>query len=71
MATTIISFPCTAQELENALHAHCDHHGSWNATVNVSFDETASPDSRVLCVEPTLVLCASAEMPSETKGNPK
>jgi len=35
MPTTLITLPCTAQELENALHAHCDHDGLWGAKIVV------------------------------------
>ena len=30
MTKPLITLPCTAQELENALHAVCDH-GLWDA----------------------------------------
>ena len=30
---TLINLPCTARELENALHAICDHHGAWDAEI--------------------------------------
>ena len=33
MSKLLIALPCTAQELENALHAVCDHHGLWDAKV--------------------------------------
>lgn len=33
MTKPLITLPCTAQELENALHAVCDHHGLWDAKV--------------------------------------
>ena len=26
--------PCTARKLETALHAHCDHHAAWDATID-------------------------------------
>ena len=34
MTKPLIALPCTAQELENALHAVCDH-GLWDAKVRV------------------------------------
>ena len=35
MTKSLITLPCTAQELENALHAVCDHDGLWDAKVHV------------------------------------
>ncbi len=35
MTRPLITPPCTAQELENALHAYCDHNGAWDAKVHV------------------------------------
>ena len=35
MTKPLITLPCTAQELENALHAACDHDGLWGAKVHV------------------------------------
>ena len=35
MTKPLITLPCTAQELENALHAVCDHHGAWDAKIFV------------------------------------
>jgi len=37
MLTTLITLPCTAQELENALHAVCDCHGLWDARIRPVF----------------------------------
>ena len=33
MTKPLVTLPCTAQELENALHAVCDHGGLWGAKV--------------------------------------
>ena len=33
MTKTLMVLPCTAQELENALHAVCDHGGLWDAKI--------------------------------------
>ena len=33
MTKPLIAIPCTAQELENALHAACDHDGLWDAKI--------------------------------------
>ena len=35
MTKPLITLPCTAQELENALHAVCDHDGLWGAKISV------------------------------------
>ena len=42
MTKPLIALPCTAQELENALHAACDHDGLWDAKVvyHISLDPT-------------------------------
>lgn len=33
MPTHIITLPCTARELEDALHRVCDHNGAWDAKI--------------------------------------
>lgn len=33
MTKPLITLPCTARELENSLHAVCDHDGLWDAKV--------------------------------------
>ena len=35
MPRTLVTLPCTARELEAALHAYCDHHGAWNMEADV------------------------------------
>ena len=35
MTKPLITLPCTARELENALHAACDHDGLWDASIRV------------------------------------
>ena len=35
MTKPLISLPCAAQELENALHAACDHDGLWYERVRI------------------------------------
>lgn len=35
MPTTIITLPCSAQELETALHRICDHDGLWHRQIAV------------------------------------
>ena len=38
MTKPLIALPCTAQELENALHAVCDHDGLWGERVQITID---------------------------------
>lgn len=38
MTRPIIKLPCTAQEMESALHAICDHDGLWEHAVAVNPD---------------------------------
>lgn len=35
MTKPLIALPFTAQELENALHAACDHDGLWDGRIKV------------------------------------
>lgn len=35
MTKPLITLPCTERELENALHAACDHDGLWDARIRV------------------------------------
>lgn len=39
MTRPIIKLPCTAAELESALHAVCDHEGLWRSEVRYDFYE--------------------------------
>ena len=34
MTKILVALPCTAQELENALHAVCDRGGLWDAWID-------------------------------------
>ena len=38
MTRPVIKLPCTAAELETALHAVCDHGGLWEYAVTVNPD---------------------------------
>ena len=42
MTKPLITLPCTARELEAALHAACDHDGLWDAKIvyRISQDPT-------------------------------
>lgn len=39
---TIVGMPCTARNLENALHRLCDEHGLWDATVEICLHKPAN-----------------------------
>ena len=39
MTKPLIALPCTAQELENALHAVCDHDGLWNSKIYICWNK--------------------------------
>lgn len=39
MIKPLITLPCTAQELESALHAACDHDGAWEGNVKLGWDK--------------------------------
>ena len=62
MTKPLIALPCTARELENALHAVCDHHGLWDGVVCESYSD---PD----CTKPCALYVVSNE--PETKGETK
>ena len=55
---SIIALPCTARELEAALHAACDHDGRWDAEINFAY---ARRDGKLL----------ELQIESETKGETK
>ena len=50
MPKTVITLPCTAQDLESALHAVCDHHGLWNGRIDTMCDGSDSGDACVSIV---------------------
>ena len=41
MTKPLITLPCTARELENALRSACDFQGLWNAEIRASADDGA------------------------------
>lgn len=67
MTKPLITLPCTARELENALHAVCDYDGLWDAKVFLKTEYPYGIDfpTRLLNIE------SKAEMPRETKGEAK
>lgn len=50
MSAILITLPCTARELESALHAVCDHHGLWNGRIDTMCDGSDSGDACVSIV---------------------
>lgn len=54
MKKRLITLPCTAGQLEIALHAICDHSGCWTAEISV--DGMPAPDvpfNHILTIRPT------------------
>lgn len=51
MTKPLISLPCTAQELENALHAACDHDGLWDARIKVYLVNGDNGTETRICLE--------------------
>ena len=50
MPNTLVCLPCTAQELENALHTYCDHHGAWDARIDTMCTGKDGGDATVCLV---------------------
>lgn len=50
MTKPLITLPCTAQELENALHAHCDH-GLWDGRIRVYLVNGHNGAETMICLE--------------------
>lgn len=50
MPNTLVCLPCTAQELENALHALCDHRGLWDARIDTMCTDKDGGDATVCLV---------------------
>ena len=48
MTRPIIKLPCTAQELESALHKVCDHDGLWECKIKYDFyEKTITLEARI------------------------
>lgn len=67
MTKPLITLPCTARDLENALHAVCDHHGLWDANIGWNYDAPPRSASLVLYRPP----CASAATSQTNQGETK
>ena len=50
MSAILTTLPCTARELESALHAVCDHHGLWNGRIDTMCNGSDSGDACVSIV---------------------
>lgn len=50
MTKPLIALPCTDRELENALHAACDH-GLWDAKIKVYLVNGDSGTETRICLE--------------------
>lgn len=51
MTKPLITLPCTAQELENALHASCDHDGLWDGRIKVYLVNGDNGTETRICLE--------------------
>ena len=71
MAKPLITLPCTAQELENALHATCDHEGLWDERVHVEEVSVPISDAPSYVGGITHKRVARLVIETETKGESK
>lgn len=71
MTKPLITLPCTAQELENALHAACDHEGLWDAKVHVEEVFVPISDAPSYVGGITHKRVARLVIEAETKGEAK
>ena len=51
MTKPLIALPCTARELENALHTACDHDGLWDARIKVYLVNGDNGTETRICLE--------------------
>ena len=65
MIAPLISLPCTARELENALHVYCDHHGAWDATIDHDISGDGTECLALFCAP--CVSAATAIQKGDTK----
>lgn len=73
MIKPLITLPCTAQELENALHAVCDHDGLWDSQIEFVHGEFVHGE---VDINPVFCTITEIEPPrlvieTETKGEAK
>lgn len=59
MPKPLIALPCTARELEDALHRVCDHEGTWDAKITTRPPTLTEPR--------TLIITTTDETKGETK----
>ena len=73
MTKPLITLPCMAQELENALHAVCDHDGLWGAKISTEdvFVRASNVPGISHIRKTQLVLCDDAKITDDTKEETK
>lgn len=73
MPHTLAILPCTARELEAALHAYCDHNGAWDAKVKLGWkkDQPWTVSTPILTLSCAPSVTAANENERETKGEAK
>lgn len=64
MSAALITLPCTARQLEAALHSYCDHHGAWD--MRIMSDAISSGRS----IQDTRITLALSEGSGETSPSP-
>ena len=64
MSAVLITLPCTARQLEAALHSYCDHHGAWD--MRIMSDAISSGRS----IQDTRITLALSEGSGETSPSP-
>lgn len=68
---TLINLPCTARQLESALHAICDHHGAWDAKVRIEEVLVPISDAPSYVSGTTHKRAVRLVIETETKGEAK
>ena len=71
MTKPLIALPCTAQELENALHAVCDHDGLWAAKMYAENELVPISEAPSYAGELTHKRVTRIIIETETKGETK
>ena len=64
MSAVLITLPCTARQLEAALHSYCDHHGAWD--MRIMSDAISSGRS----IQDTRITLALSEGSGESSPSP-
>ena len=69
MPRTLITLPCTARELENALRSACDFEGLWEAQVGLAMNGPQPP--RIVLSCPPSETAASEQTTTTIQGEAK